>query len=389
LAAVEGAEPVVIAERHLRRLWLCDDRILMNVLLTSVGRWRQTVWAFRDALRGGGRVLACDFSGDAPALQEADAGFVVPRVDDERYINTLLGICEEHHVDLLIPALEIELPPLVMNRERFARIGTTPIVSSRKVIDTCFDKMETARFLRDCDLAVPHTHDSLDAARDALSRNDLTFPVVVKPRWGVSSIETEFPEDAEELELAYKLVRKRIARTFLAAVSATDPEHSVLIQEQLFGEEYGLDIVNDLSGQYVTTFTKRKLRMRAGQTDRAVTIHNESLERLGRRIGQSLRHIGNLDCDVFVTEAGNHVIDLNPRFGGGYPFSHVAGANLPAALIAWAQGEKPDPEWLKIEPGIVISRADDYVVIDRDRLHNGVPAESMAQQVASSPGIVT
>jgi carbamoyl-phosphate synthase large subunit len=324
-------------------------------------------------------VLACDSSGDAPALQDADAAFVVPRVDDESYVEVLLGICEEHHVDLLIPALEIELPLLAMNRERFARIGTLPIVSSRKVIDTCFDKLETARFLADCDLAATRTFDSLDAARGALSRNDLTFPVVVKPRWGVSSIGTEFPEDAEELELAYKLVRKRIARTFLADISATDPEHSVLIQEQLSGAEHGLDIINDLSGRYVCTFAKRKLRMRAGQTDRAITVHNESLEMLGRSIGQALCHIGNLDCDVFVTETGNHVIDLNPRFGGGYPFSHVAGANLPAALIAWAENREPDPEWFKIEPNVLVSRADAYVVIDRDKVTDTVLSRSSAR----------
>jgi carbamoyl-phosphate synthase large subunit len=291
-------------------------------------------------------------------------------VHDQSYVDVLLSICEAHHVDLLIPALEIELPLLATNRERFVRIGTRPIVSSGKVIDTCFDKLETARFLRDCDLESPRTFDSLDAGRDACSRGDLTFPLVVKPRWGVSSIGTEFPEDAEELELSYRLVRKRIARTFLAGISATDPEHSVLIQERLSGAEYGLDIINDLSGQYVCTFAKRKLRMRAGQTDRAVTVDNESLQQLGRLIGTTLCHVGNLDCDVFVTESGNRVIDLNPRFGGGYPYSHMAGANLPAALIAWAEGEEPDPGWFRIKPNVAISRADDFVIIDRDRVIN-------------------
>jgi carbamoyl-phosphate synthase large subunit len=250
------------------------------------------------------------------------------------------------------------------------------MASSRKVIDTCFDKLETAKFLTDCNLAVPRTFDSLDAALDALSRGDLAFPVVVKPRWGVSSIGTEFPEDAEELKLAYRLARKRIARTFLAEISATDPEHSVLIQEQLSGDEYGLDIINDLSGRHVCTFAKLKLRMWAGQTDRALTVHDESLQRLGQVIGQTLCHVGILDCDVLVTKAGYHVIDMNPRFGGGYPFSHIAGANLPAALIAWALGEEPDPDWLTIRPNVAISRADTFVVIDRDRAINSVFNES-------------
>ena len=338
----------------------------MNVMLTCAGRRCHTISAFKSAMRDGGRVLACDSSPDAPALQEADRAFVVPRVEEDGYIEALLRICAEHQVGLLVPAFEIELPLLAAHRARFAAVGTLPLVSSKTVIDTCYDKLESARFLTGCGLPAPRTFDTLAAARDALARGDLTFPLVVKPRWGVSSIGTEFPEDEEELELAYRLVKKRLARTFLADISATDPEHCILIQEQLSGTEYGLDVVNDLAGRHVVTFAKRKLRMWAGQTDRAETVHDDSLAQLGRRIGENLGHIGVLDCDVFVTAGGCHVIDMNPRFGGGYPFSHVAGADLPAALMAWADGEAADPGWLTIEPDMMISRADTFVVMERD-----------------------
>jgi carbamoyl-phosphate synthase large subunit len=96
--------------------------------------------------------------------------------------------------------------------------------------------------------------------------------------------------------------------------------------------------------------------MRAGETDSAVTVSNERLEALGETLGRSLGHLGNLDCDVFLNAEGAWVLELNPRFGGGYPFSHVAGANLPAALIAWARGEAPDPRWLRPEVGVVSSK---------------------------------
>ena len=339
----------------------------MNVMLTCAGRRCHTINAFKSAMRRGGRVFACDSSPDAPALQEADKAFVVPRVEEEGYIEAMLSICAEYQVGLLIPAFEIELPLLAAHRARFAAIGTIPLVSSKTVIDTCYDKLKSARFLTGCGLPATRTFTTLDAARDALTRGALTFPLVVKPRWGVSSIGTEFPEDEEEMELAYRLVKKRLARTFLADISATDPEHCILIQEQLSGTEYGLDVVNDLDGRHVCTFARRKLRMWAGQTDRAVTVQDDSLEQMGRRIGENLGHVGILDCDVFVTKSGCHVIDMNPRFGGGYPFSHIAGANLPAALMAWAESEAADPEWLTIEPDVVISRADTFVVMERDR----------------------
>ena len=157
----------------------------------------------------------------------------------------------------------------------------------------------------------------------------------------------------EELELSFELSQRRLARTALATVSE---DHAILIQEFIVGDEYGLDIVNDLSGRYVTTFVKQKLGMRAGETDSAVTVASEPLQGLGEQLGRTLGHIGNLDCDVFLADGGAWVIELNPRFGGGYPFSHVAGANLPAALLAWARGEAPDPLWLRSDVGVMSSK---------------------------------
>jgi carbamoyl-phosphate synthase large subunit len=332
----------------------------MNVLLTTAGRRSPIIRAFHEALKGRGEVLACDSSADAPALQVADRAFVVPSVQDDGYIDDLLTICAEHEVGLVVPALEPELPLLAQHRARFAAIGTTLVVSSPEIIQTCYDKLETERFLDVCGLLTQKTFTSLDSAREAIERGDLSFPLVVKPRWGVSSIGTQFPEDDEELELAYKLTSKQLARTFLAQVSASDPDRCILIQEQLGGCEYGLDVVNDLNNGYACTFARRKLRMRAGQTDRAVTVIDSKLESVGRTLGERLGHIGMLDCDVFVNDRGCFVIDINPRIGGGYPFSHEAGANFPAALIAWAKGEPIDPRWLRSEAGVLTSRADSF-----------------------------
>ncbi len=333
----------------------------MNVLLTCAGRRTHLVTAFKAALGGAGRVLACDASTEAPAMQEADQAFVVPAVDDAGYLGALLKICAEQRVRLVIPALETELPLLAEHRARFAEIGTLAVVSSPEVIAKCFDKLETARFLESCGLAAPRSFLSLKAARQALADGELSFPVVVKPRWGVSSIGMQIAEDDEVLDLVFRLTRKHVARTFLAEISATDPERCILVQERLAGCEYGLDVINDLEGRHVCTFVKRKLRMRSGQTDRAVSVADHRLEMLGRLIGEKLGHIGMLDCDVLASGDAAWVIDLNPRMGGGYPFSHMAGANYPAALVAWADGRAADPHWLQIEPEVTASRCDRFV----------------------------
>jgi carbamoyl-phosphate synthase large subunit len=114
----------------------------------------------------------------------------------------------------------------------------------------------------------------------------------------------------------------------------------------------------------VTTLVRRKLRMRAGQTDRAESVLHETLESIGERIGRRLGHVGVLDCDAIANASGCYVVDINPRIGGGYPFSHLAGANIPAAIVAWMRDRQPDPAWLRATPGIRGARHDSFLRLD-------------------------
>lgn len=334
----------------------------MNVLLTCAGRRNYLVGYFRSALAGRGSVLAADASARAPAMIEADRAFVVPRVTEPDYPDRLLEICAKHAVKLVVPLNDLELPVLAAQRERFAALGTRLVVSAPHVIDVCFDKWATYRFLKDRGLPGPRTFVTVAEAAAALERGELDVPLVVKPRWGSASIGILEVEAATELASAHRQIQRQLARTILAGPSRQEPERAVIVQERLTGTEHGLDVVNDLDGRYVATFARRKLAMRAGETDAAVTVESEELAGLGARIGEGLRHVGNLDGDVFLTPGGAKILELNPRFGGGYPFSHVAGADLPAALLAWAAGERPDPSWLRVKPDVLAAKCDRLVV---------------------------
>ena len=333
---------------------------MINILLTCAWRRNYLVDYFRQALAGRGQIFASDATLSAPALQEADRAFLVPPVTDPDYFNILLEICREHHVRLLFSLNDLELPLLARQRFQFLSVGTIPVISSPTVVDLCFDKWATWNFLQEIGVPTPLTFISLAEAQDALSRSELAFPLVVKPRWGTASFGIDYPESTEEMALTWELGRMRLQRSFLLAASV-DKECCLIAQEKVTGTEYGLDIVNDLEGRHVTTFVKRKLSMRAGETDKAITVTHPALEAVGRRIGEALGHIGNLDCDVFVDGERFWVLELNPRFGGGYPFTHRAGANLPAALIAWAQGDAVDPCWLIMQPDVATAKCDRLV----------------------------
>jgi carbamoyl-phosphate synthase large subunit len=338
----------------------------MNVMLTGAGRRIYLVEFFQWALGGRGQVIACDSSGSAPAMSEADRRFIVPRIDHPEYVASLLAICKVHAVRLLFSSSDFELGILSQNAARFRAVGTIPVIATPPTIAICQDKWATFHWLRSCGLGTPATYGSLPDARAAVAQGRLAFPLLLKPRFGTSSIGVTLVENDRELALAYEWVQVQLRRTFLGRWAPTGAANSLLIQQFVRGPEFGMDIINDLSGRHVGTLARRKLIMRAGNTDRAVTVADPSLDGVGAVIGQKLGHLGCLDCDLIKTEHGPCILDLNPRFGGGYPFSHLAGANVPAALIAWANGEQPDPDWLRSTPGVLSFKHDGMAIAEPD-----------------------
>lgn len=275
----------------------------------------------------------------APAMAIADVAIQVPAVYTDNYIDTIIKICQKEKVDALFSLNDLELPILSARNEDFEKLGIKLIVSNEKVIDTCFDKWKTKQFADNIGLAIPQTFTDYQLAVSDLKEGKLSFPLVVKPRWGSASIGLEFPTDQRELDLAYQLLTLRLFRSSLAEASQADPEHAILIQEKIEGIEYGVDILNDLSGKPQQVFVKEKLAMRAGETDKSVLRNKPEIEVIGFKIGEALGHIGNLDCDIFEKDGNYYLLEMNPRFGGGYPFTHLAGGNYPAALVSWIKGE--------------------------------------------------
>lgn len=195
------------------------------------------------------------------------------------------------------------------------------------------------------------------------AKNNLDYPVILKPRWGMGSIGIYKADNFEELEVFYKKISREIFSTYLKYESLIDVDHAILIQEMIVGQEYGLDIINDLDGNYQNTIVKKKVAMRSGETDCAETVDFSELKLIGEKISKSLKHVANLDCDAFVTvDNAVYVLELNARFGGGYPFSHLAGVNLPKAIVKWLKNEIVDINELLIAKPNVYGQKDINIV---------------------------
>lgn len=330
----------------------------MNILLSCAGRRNYLVNYFKLALSGSGKVIATDMQMNAPALVDADIALKVPSIYHESYIEDIITICREYEIKLLISLNDLELPILARNKHKLEELGVKVMVSDMEVIDVCFDKWKTTQFLQRIGLLTPNTFINIDEALQSIDKSELLFPVVVKPRWGSASIGIEFADSRSELLLAYQLLDIRLRKSILAEASKYDEKRAILIQEKLDGQEYGMDVLNNFSGEFIKAFPKKKLAMRAGETDKSISVDNKKLLGIGGILGKELRHIGNLDCDVFETSKGYYVLELNPRFGGGYPFTYEAGADFPSVFIEWIKGNKNVDHFLQFRIGDAFSKCD-------------------------------
>ena len=229
----------------------------MNILFTCAGRRTYLLKYFKENLSEGDLVVATDMQLSAPALQVADIKLQVPAVYDPDYINITLDICKEYKIDALLSLNDLELPILADNKSKFEELGVKLIVSSPEVIDICFDKYKTAKWIESIGLKSPKTYVHLDEVKKALEVGDIEFPLFMKPRWGSGSIGLESIADMEELDIYYNILMKKIKKTILATASVGD--EYIMIQEKLTGNEYGLDIMNDLAGNNVGVSVKQKL----------------------------------------------------------------------------------------------------------------------------------
>lgn len=319
----------------------------MNILLTSAGRRSYLVQYFKEALGGEGKVYAGNSELLSAAMQAADQAVVTPKIYDPDYIPFLLEYCKKENITVIISLFDIDLPILAKSKEQFKAAGIEVVVSSCEVIEVCNDKWKTYCFLKEHQIGVPLTFISITEARAAVADGNLVFPVIVKPRWGMGSIGIFQADNLMELEVFYRKCKKEIETSYLKYEAQADAKHCVIIQQMVTGCEYGLDVINDLKGVYQTTIVKRKLAMRSGETDAAVIEDNQELQRLGEALSLKLQHLANLDVDVMISGNNCYIIDLNARFGGGYPYSHMAGVNLPRAIILWAMGQAADQDLLE------------------------------------------
>ncbi len=315
----------------------------MRVLLSSVGRRGYLVRYFKEALADGDEVWGADSSPYTPAFQYCDKAVLLPEVCESNYVDALTRLCRDNKIDMVVPLIDPELEVLAARREAFDKEGVLVVVSPPKTIELTFDKYLTYTFAKQAGIAVPQTVITVQQARQLLSSGQLNWPVVVKPRKGSASANITYCTNEKQLELAFDTCPGPIAQEFLA------------------GDEYGYDLLSDRQFNPVSVFCKRKLAMRAGETDKAVSVNDKELIELGVRIAQVFPMFGPADVDVRMGTDGPKLLEINPRFGGGYPCAHLCGVDFPAKLAALCKGEKLSPGIGAYPAGVYMFKQDEII----------------------------
>lgn len=326
----------------------------LNILITSAGRRSYLVQYFKDALKGLGKVYVSNSDSNSPTFKYADEYVVSPLIYDDHYVDFLLNYCKKNDIKLLISLFDIDLYVLACNKSRFEEIGVCVVVSDEEFVKICNDKWLTYNYLKDNNIKTPKTFLSIETTKEALKNKEISFPLIIKPRWGMGSLEIFTADNMDELQIFYNKIKREIWNSYLKYESNQDRDNCVIIQQKICGDEYGVDIINDLDGNHISTIIRKKIAMRSGETDAAEIVENKMINTMMSKLEKISNHIGNLDVDVLKDDNDNYyILEMNARFGGGYPFSHLAGVDLPLALIKWVKNEKVDEKLLTAKVGVI------------------------------------
>ncbi len=330
----------------------------MRILLSSVGRRGYLVKYFKQALGADGEVWGGDSSLYAPAFRYCDHVAVLPKVEKADYADKLLALCRKNNIDMVVPLIDPELEVLAANYDKFHGNGVMVVVSPAKTIEAAFDKYKTYLCARQAGIETPETVTTIEETLALISDGKLSWPVMVKPRKGSASIFTNSCRNEGELRLAFQ--------------NCPSP----VIQQFVPGEEYGYDIFCDGDFRPISVFCKKKLAMRAGETDKAVSVNDKKLIDLGVKITRAFPMFGPADADVKMFKNVPMLLEVNPRFGGGYPCSHLCGADFPAKLIAICKGHKLVPDIGNYQAGVYMFKQDEIVSPTAEELKTIADAHS-------------
>lgn len=321
----------------------------MNVLLTSAGRRTSLLRAFQDAVHArNGHVWVGDADPLAAALQVADEGIILPRIEAPGYLSAILEHVRSNDVDLVVPTIDPGLCPLAEARTKFHDAGSRALVSTPSFLNLASDKWKTIAHFS-AEIRTPASwlpeHSSFD---------DWPDPVFVKPRTGSSSTNAQC------------VARKEVPRVLR---SLDDP----VLQEVIDAPEITVDALYDFDGRLLHYVPRLRIRTRAGESIQGRTLPDAEWRRWLRPLLRELGRLGArgpLTLQAFCTKPEPTLSEINPRFGGGFPLTRRAGGHYPDWILEMCRGNSVEPKLGRYQDGLCMTRAYTEWFVEASELGN-------------------
>lgn len=327
---------------------------MINALLLSVGSKLHLIDYFKQELKGcGGKVFTVDSDKYAPALYRADEGIVMEGKDEDLFIENILSLCRKGDIKICLTCIDGQGKVLARHLEKFKKNGILCVTSGIREMELFEDKLESFKKLSQNGFKAPFTSYSYKEIETLVRRNKISFPLILKDRYGSASSGLMALSSLKETKFFLR------------------DSKNVVIQEYIKAQEYGADIYSDfISGEVITVVTRKKIKMKNGETDKAITVYDSQVDHTMRMLAKVFELKGPIDVDLFKINNEIYIIDVNPRFGGGYTLAHQAGANFMKMIITNAQGIPNEPEFQKYQENKVLMKFTSAVFVDGDMLLN-------------------
>jgi carbamoyl-phosphate synthase large subunit len=286
----------------------------MNILITSAGQRVSLARAFQHELKEvfpKANVFTTDIHPRlSAACHVSDRSFKLKQVTHADYISDLLKLCVKENIRMVVPTIDTELLPLARHKPEFAKEGIELIISSEPFVAICRDKRESNRFFMERKISVPQEFD----------RHNPTFPLFIKPVDGSSSINACVIENQSQITTRHMANEKLLFMEYI---------------DQKEYDEYTVDMYFGKDNTVKCIVPRKRISVRAGEVNKALTCKNLIVSALKEKLGRVQGAVGCLTVQVFLHKENRDMkgIEINPRFGGGYPLSYRAGANFPKWLI--------------------------------------------------------
>lgn len=324
-----------------------------NLLFCSVGRRGRLLRNVKETIGKTGLLVGTDNQSTAPALQFCDRQYVVPRITDPAYVDTILNICRENGIKAVTTLIDPEIEILAANTERFKEAGVIPLCPAPKSAIYCFNKYELFKYLTDKGIRTPLTFHDWDDFKAALADGRISFPVFMKPICGSGSVGAHKVHTIEQAEADWN-----------------SGEHDYIIQELMTGGDCDADVyVDTISHKAVAAFSKRKIETRIGGASKTISFKDPRLFAFIEEICSVFEFNGPLDMDFFIKDGEYYLSEINPRFGGAYLHAYGAGVDFIKLIVNNINGiENPvnigdydDDVLMLMYDDVVIAKASDLV----------------------------